>query len=67
MIAIAVEDMSCGHCVDRISKALRAAGIEGFTVDLSSKKVTIESDDRGILERAIEAIKEAGYDCKEGE
>ncbi|EHM10311.1 copper chaperone [Thermanaerovibrio velox DSM 12556] len=67
MMSIKVEDMSCGHCVDRISKALREAGVEDFTVDLSSKKVILQSDDRGSLETALEAIEEAGYDCREGE
>jgi copper chaperone len=67
MMTITVEDMSCGHCVDRISKVLREAGVEGFIVDLSSKKVILQSDDRGSLKAALEAIEEAGYDCREGE
>ncbi|WP_281745399.1 heavy-metal-associated domain-containing protein [Thermanaerovibrio acidaminovorans] len=59
MITLKVDDMSCEHCVRRITDALKSAGIQGFTVDLSSKSVSLASE--GDVERAVEALEGAGY------
>ncbi|KKC41406.1 heavy metal transporter [Devosia epidermidihirudinis] len=53
-----VNDMTCGHCVGTVRKALEEAlpGAE-ISVDLASHKVSFTGD-RSVGE---EAIKEAGY------
>jgi len=53
-----VPDMSCQHCVKRISKALEGLGISKFNVDLDNKKVVVEADD---IESVISALDEVGY------
>lgn len=53
-----VPDMTCGHCEKTVRGALdEALPGAAVTVDLSSKKVTIEGD----AKKAEEAIREAGY------
>jgi len=60
MIEFEVKDMSCGHCVGAVTKAVKlvdpAADIQ---VDLASKKVSVGSS----KERSLfaEALTEAGY------
>jgi len=60
MLELTVEDMTCKHCVGRVTKAVQgidpAARVE---IDLPSKRVTIDSSaDR---ERIVAAIDDAGY------
>ncbi|MDB5890269.1 MAG: Heavy metal transport/detoxification protein [Polaromonas sp.] len=60
MIEFEVKDMSCGHCVGAVTKAVKqvdpAANVQ---VDLATKKVSVESsEDRASL---AEALAEAGY------
>jgi len=61
MIAFEVNDMTCGHCVSTVTKAVRAVD-PGAKVqaDLSRHRVEIESaaSDATVLS---DAIKEAGY------
>ena len=61
MISFQVNDMSCGHCVSTITKAIRAvdqgAKVE---VDLASHRVQIELGEADADELA-EAIRDAGY------
>ena len=61
MITFEVNDMTCGHCVSMITKAVKQtdAGAQ-VAVDLASKRVQIESAiaDETELKSAIE---EAGY------
>jgi copper chaperone len=61
MIAFEVNDMTCGHCVSMIARAIRQAD-DGARVefDLARKRVQIESAaaDEAALQAAIE---EAGY------
>lgn len=53
-----VPDMSCQHCVGRIKKALDAAGIAGYDVDLASKEVRVETD---APEKIAAVLDDAGY------
>ena len=55
---LAVNDMTCGHCVGRVRKALEEAlpGAE-ISVDLASHRVEFTGD----RAKAEEAIREAGY------
>ncbi|HEV7414613.1 MAG TPA: heavy-metal-associated domain-containing protein [Tianweitania sediminis] len=53
-----VPDMTCGHCEKSVRSALGEA-LPGatVTVDLDTKRVTVEGD----AARAEEAIRDAGY------
>lgn len=55
-----VEGMSCDHCVNAVTKAVKALDSAAkVEVDLASKKVTVESDrDRASV---AAALTEAGY------
>jgi len=61
MISFRVNDMTCGHCVSTITKALKAedAGVQ-VRFDLASQRVDIESGQADAAELS-EAIKAAGY------
>ncbi|HBF36078.1 MAG TPA: copper resistance protein CopZ [Firmicutes bacterium] len=61
---IAVEGMSCQHCVNAIQKAVgELKGIHKVNVDLQNKKVTVELDPTVIsLETIKETIVDQGYD-----
>lgn len=55
-----VKDMSCGHCVMSVTKAVKSADSQAkVEVDLATKKVTVESgSDRKSI---ADALAEAGY------
>ena len=60
MYQLTVEDMSCGHCVGRVTKAVQ--GIDEaakVSIDLPTKRVSIDSDAN--LEKIVAAIDAAGY------
>lgn len=61
MITFEVNDMTCGHCVSTIAKALQAADKDAkVEIDLASHRVQVQpaAADAGEL---AEAIREAGY------
>jgi Cu+-exporting ATPase len=60
MYELTVEDMSCGHCVGRVTKSVQAIDKEAkVEIDLPTKKVKIDSTaDLDAIARAIDA---AGY------
>jgi len=61
MIAFEVNDMTCGHCVSTITKALKAADKDAkVQIDLATHRVQVESTSADADELA-EAIKDAGY------
>ena len=61
MIAFEVSDMTCGHCVSTITKALKAADRDAkVQIDLASRRVQVEPASAGAADLA-EAIKDAGY------
>ncbi|MDT8283911.1 MAG: heavy-metal-associated domain-containing protein [Thermovirgaceae bacterium] len=53
-----VPDMSCGHCVKRISGILDSMGVEGFDVSLEGKLILVDSP---LSEAVLKALEEAGY------
>jgi Cu+-exporting ATPase len=60
MYALTVEDMTCKHCVGRVTKAVQEIDGEAkVDIDLASKKVTIDS--QANLDRIVQAIDAAGY------
>jgi copper chaperone len=60
MIAFEVKDMSCGHCVNTITKAVKQMDAAAqVAVDLAARRVEISSSvDEAAL---LSAIQEAGY------
>ena len=61
MIAFEVKDMTCGHCVSNITKALKATDKDAkVQIDLATHRVQVEPVSAG-AEDLAEAIKEAGY------
>lgn len=59
MTTLHVEEMSCNHCVERIGKALSAAGIE-HSIDLASKTVTINGCEN-CVKTAVEELDDIGF------
>lgn len=61
MITFEVKDMTCGHCVSTITKALKTLDRDAkVVIDLGKKIVQIEPADSDAQDLS-EAIKEAGY------
>jgi len=61
MIAFEVNDMTCGHCVSTITKALKGIDKSAkIQIDLASHRVQVEPVSADAEELA-EAIKDAGY------
>ena len=59
---IYIEGMSCGHCVNHVSEALKDLGAKDVEVSLDKKLATAEISDDTTDEEIKEAIEEAGYD-----
>ncbi|HOV26923.1 MAG TPA: copper chaperone CopZ [Pseudobacteroides sp.] len=59
-----VDGMSCSHCENSVKKAVGALdGVGSVTVDLKSKKVTIEFDPAIVnIDMIKNAIEDQGYD-----
>ncbi|MCB2353587.1 heavy-metal-associated domain-containing protein [Clostridium estertheticum] len=59
---IYVEGMSCGHCVNHVSEALKEIGAKDVEVNLESKLATAEIGDNISDDVIKAAIEDAGYD-----
>ena len=55
-----VPEMSCQHCVKRISRALEGLGLTEFKVNLDNKTVEANTDD---IESVVETLDEIGYEA----
>jgi copper chaperone CopZ len=63
MYQFSVEDMTCGHCVSRVTKAVKAVDSEAqVDISLRDKRVNVRS--RAAQEAFAEAIQHAGYTPK---
>jgi len=61
MIAFDVQDMTCGHCVSTITKALKDTDRDAkVQIDLATHRVQVEPAAADADELA-EAIRDAGY------
>ncbi len=60
MTILKVPDMSCSHCVGRITKALEEEKLR-FKVLLENKTVEIDGGEPEV-EKAVAALDDAGYD-----
>ena len=62
MIALHVPDMTCGHCVGTVTKAVQQVDSSArIRVDLDAHRVEIEPGPGASTERLVAAIREAGY------
>lgn len=60
MIEFRVNDMTCGHCVATVTKAVKAAEPAATVdIDLRSKRVRVEGTNA--RDKVEAAIKDAGY------
>lgn len=60
MYQLTVEDMTCKHCVGRVTKAVQEVDQDArVDIDLPTKQVKIDS--KADLERIAQAIDAAGY------
>lgn len=58
-----VEDMTCGHCVSRVTKAVKAVDSRAeIDISLRDKRVNVRSS--AAQDAIAEAIHEAGYTPK---
>ena len=61
MKAFQVNDMTCGHCVNAVMKAVKRVDPSAYvSVDLTTKRVEVDSRSAGV-KSLQEAIIEAGY------
>ena len=61
MISFQVNDMTCGHCVSAITKAVQAIDPEAKVhVDLAAHRVSVEAAATN-AQQLSEAIEQAGY------
>ena len=60
MIELKVDNMTCGHCVSAVTKALKAVDPEArVDVDLEAKRVRVET--RQPVDLLTKALDKAGY------
>ena len=58
-----VPTISCQHCVNAITKEVSAVqGVQNVKVDLGTKRVSVQADERVPTDVIVNAINEAGYD-----
>jgi len=63
-VVLKIPNMSCKHCIMRITKALKSVGAKG-EVSLEEKKVVVEFDvERTTLNDIIGAIERYGYEVE---
>lgn len=61
MLTFKVNDMTCGHCVSTITKAIKGVDRDAkVTIDLATHLVTVEPTEADARE-LTDAIAEAGY------
>jgi len=60
MLTFKVEDMTCGHCVGVITKAIKAED-ESATVEIDLPTKTVKIDTNMPAESFVSVITEAGY------
>jgi copper chaperone len=62
-IELKVPEMSCQHCVNAITNEVsHVPGVQRVAIDLGTKRVSVEADERVTTEAVVSAINEAGYD-----
>ena len=60
MLELTINDMTCGHCVSSVTKAIQQLDPQArVAIDLATHHVSVESS--ASRERIVEAIADAGY------
>ena len=59
MTVLNVKEMSCNHCVERITKALDPTGIK-YEINLENKTVTVDGSENCVA-RVIEELDDLGF------
>lgn len=63
---INIKGMSCNHCTSTVKRALEAQeGIWNVEVDLETGIATFEAEGDKYVQRAKDAVREAGYQVEE--
>ena len=62
-VVLNVPDISCEHCQNTITKALKPIeGVQGVNVDIPTKQVTVEYDEAAIgVDRIEDILEEEDY------
>jgi len=65
-VVLSVPDISCEHCQNAISKALGPLdGVRGVSVDIPTKRVTVEYDEGAVsVDRMKDILEEEDYPVK---
>ena len=63
--SLEVEGMTCGHCVMRVTKALKGVdGVKSAKVDVEKKEAVVTCDE-GVDDAAlVKVVEDAGYKAK---
>ena len=62
-IELAIEGMTCDHCVNAVTGALKEVpGVKAAKVDLDSKSASVEGDQVEVA-ALIAAVEEEGYEA----
>lgn len=60
---VTIEGMSCGHCSNRVEKALKQLmGVEEVKVDLQQRSAVVEYNGQLPDDEIRQTIEEVGYD-----
>ncbi|MDR0878376.1 MAG: copper ion binding protein [Treponema sp.] len=60
---LAIEGMTCEHCVKHVTEALEnIAGVKSAKVNLRKKSAEVKHEDQVTLEAMKAAVTEAGYE-----
>ncbi len=64
-VTLAIEGMSCGHCVGRVTKALNTVpGLQVKSVVVGRAVIDASGDSVDATAQAIAAVERAGYPAK---
>ncbi|MDD5094771.1 MAG: cation transporter [Dehalococcoidia bacterium] len=59
---IKVNGMTCGHCVQHVTKALQELpGVKNVKVDLKSGEAAFDKPDTVTMDQVAKAVEKAGY------
>jgi len=63
VVELTIEGMSCEHCVNAVTKALRSApGVREASVSLEAKAARVEGEDFD-PQALVSAVREEGYEA----
>jgi len=65
---IRIEGMTCGHCVETVTKALEGlSGVSSASVRLEEKQARVCYDDRSLgMNELKKAVEDAGFEVPSG-